>query len=308
MNMIRTPDIYTEHFGLAQRPFSLVPDPEFLFWSPAHRGAFAMLQYGLMTRAPITLLTGEIGAGKTTLTHHLLRGLGDGLRVGLMSNARELRGELLYWVLMALGERPESGDDPAALFEAFQTRLIDTYATGRRVLLVFDEAQTLGRDRLEELRMLTNINTGEDVLLQIVLVGQPELREMIRRPDMAQVAQRVAANFHLPAMTAETGAEYVRHRLRVAGADRPIFEPGALALVHAATGGVPRLVNQLCDMAMLYAYSADNPMVDLACVRHVIDDGVLLGGDAAQQDAARRDGPQQDGATPWPGLSATGSA
>jgi type II secretory pathway predicted ATPase ExeA len=268
---------YLSHFGLSRRPFSLLPDPDFLFWSPSHKRAHAVLEYGLMSRAPLTMGTGAIGAGKTTLVHQLLRGLGRDVRVGLISNASDLRGELLYWVLSALGQSPERGADPAAVFEAFQKTLIDTYAEGRRVVLIFDEAQTLGRDRLEELRMLTNINTGSDVLLQIVLVGQPDLHDTVRRPDMEQFIQRVAASFHLPAMTAEIQAQYIDHRVRVAGADRRVFAPAALAGIHAATGGVPRLTNQICDLAMLYAYSADKPVVDAACVQHVLDDGVLPG-------------------------------
>lgn len=273
---------YLYHFGLSRRPFSLLPDPDFLFWSPSHKRAYAVLEYGLMSRAPLTMVTGAIGAGKTTLVHQLLRGLGRDVRVGLISNASDLRGELLYWVLAALGERPDRGSDPAEVFEAFQKSLINTYAGGRRVVLIFDEAQTLGRDRLEELRMLTNINSGSNVLLQIVLVGQPDLRATVRRPDMEQFIQRVAASFHLPAMSAEIQGEYIDHRLRVAGAGGSLFDPAALAAVHAATGGVPRLTNQICDLAMLYAYSADKQVVDAACVQHVIDDGVLPGARSPQ--------------------------
>lgn len=289
---------YLAHFGLSMAPFSLLPDPGFLFWSISHKRAHAILEYGLMSRAPLSMVTGEIGAGKTTLVHQLLRGQGAGLRMALISNSSELRGELLYWVLLALGERPAAGSDPAALFEAFQTSLIETYAGGRRVVLIFDEAQTLGRDRLEQLRMLTNINTGSDVLLQVVLVGQPELRALVCGPDMVQFRQRVAASFHLSAMTAETEAAYVRHRLQVAGATRPVFEPSALERIHAATGGVPRLTNQLCDLAMLYAYSAGKPVVDAGCVQHVIDDGVLLGACPAPRDEP----------APRPGLTTARSA
>jgi len=273
---------YLAHFNLSKRPFSLLPDPDFLFWSPTHQRAYAMLEYGLMSHAPLTMVTGAIGAGKTTLVHHLLRGLGSDVRVGLISNASDLRGELLYWVRAALGESTDRGADPAAVFEAFQQSLIDTYASGRRVVLIFDEAQTLGRERLEELRMLTNINTGSDVLLQIVLVGQPDLLDTLRRPDMEQFVQRIAASFHLPALTAETQAQYIAHRLQVAGAERVIFDPDALALVHKATRGVPRLTNQICDLSMLYAYSADKSVVDAACVQHVIDDNVLPGAWASQ--------------------------
>ena len=293
---------YLAHFGLSTRPFSLLPDPDFLFWSPIHKRAHAVLEYGLMSRAPLTMVTGDIGAGKTTLVHQLLRGLGKDVRVGLISNASDLRGELLYWVLTALGESPARGGDPAATFETFQSCLVDTYAKGRRVVLIFDEAQTLGRDRLEELRMLTNINTGSDVLLQIMLVGQPELRDTVRRPDMEQFTQRVAASFHLPAMEAETQKRYIHHRLQVAGACRPIFEEAALGRIHGATGGVPRRTNQICDLAMLYAYSAHKPVVDAACVQHVLDDGVLLGTGPATE------GRPEGGPTPQPGLTSVGPA
>ena len=268
---------YLAHFGLSRHPFSLLPDPDFLFWSPSHKRAYAVLEYGLMSRAPLMMITGAVGAGKTTLVHQLLRGLGRDVRAGLISNASNLRGELLYWVRAALGETLDSGSDPAAIFAAFQKSLIDTYAEGRRVVLIFDEAQTLGRDRLEELRMLTNINTGNDVLLQIMLVGQPDLRDTVRRPDMEQFTQRVAASFHLPAMSSEIQKQYIDHRLRIAGADQSIFDPTALAGIHAATHGIPRLTNKICDLAMLYAYSAGKPVVDAACIQHVIDDGVLPG-------------------------------
>ncbi len=271
-------DIYTEHFGLVERPFSLVPDPDFLYWSDSHRRAFAMLEYGLLTRAPITLITGEVGAGKTTLLHHLLVGLDDDVRVGLIANAHGDRGELLRWVLLALAQPTEPGANYVDLFGQFQTYLIEEYAAGRRVILIFDEAQNLSRESLEELRMFTNINSHKDELLQLVLVGQPELRAMIRRPDLTQFAQRVAASFHLTAMDAGTVRAYIAHRLRVAGNDSGVFSLSAAYLVHEATGGVPRLVNQLCDLAMVYAYSRGETRVMRLTVQQVLDDGVFFGG------------------------------
>ncbi|WP_096788000.1 ExeA family protein [Rhodobacter sp. CZR27] len=271
-------EIYTSFFGLRERPFSLVPDPDFLFWSPPHRAAFTTLEYGILTRAPITLITGEVGAGKTTLLHHLLRTLGDDVKVGLVANVQGDRGDLLRWVLMALGQSaaPEAGY--VDLFAHFQTCLITEYAAGRRVILIFDEAQNLGRDALEELRMFTNINAGKDELLQIVLIGQPELREMIQRPNLTQFAQRVAASFHLPSMDGQTMRDYVTHRMAVAGASREIFTPAALDAIQAATGGVPRLVNQLCDLALVYAFSRDEPEVGRGIIQQVLDDGVFFGG------------------------------
>ncbi|PYE82216.1 ExeA family protein [Pseudoroseicyclus aestuarii] len=276
-------NIYTDHFGLTERPFTLVPDPDFLFWSEHHLRAFAMLEYGLMTRAPITLITGEVGAGKTTLLHHVLRSLEEDVTVGLVSNAHGDRGELLRWVLLALDQPPAQGATYVELFGQLQSFLIEEYAEGRRVLIVFDEAQNLSRESLEELRMFTNINSGKDELLQLVLVGQPELREIIGRADLSQFAQRVASSFHLGPMSPEMVRAYIDRRLEVAGAGYRIFDDEAAALIHEATGGVPRLVNQLCDLSLVYAFSAEREDVDGALVRQVLDDGVFFAGRTASK-------------------------
>jgi general secretion pathway protein A len=273
-----TLDIYTAHFGLNERPFSLVPDPDFLFWTPQHRRAFSMLEYGILTRAPITLITGEVGAGKTTLLHQLLRSVGEEVRVGLVSNAQGGRGELLRWVLLALSQPTPPTATYVDMFAQFQDYLIAEYAAGRRVILIFDEAQNLSRESLEELRMFTNINANKDELLQLVLVGQPELRDTVRRPDMTQFAQRVVASFHLPAMDVHTVRAYIRHRLEVAGATQPIFSQAATDLVHEASRGVPRLVNQLCDLSMVYAFTKDQTRVPRLTVQQVLEDGVFFGG------------------------------
>jgi type II secretory pathway predicted ATPase ExeA len=271
-------DIYTDHFGLSQRPFSLVPDPDFLFWSDLHRRAYAMLEYGLLTHAPITLITGEVGAGKTTLLHYLLRNLGEGIAVGMIANAHGDRGDLLRWILQALSQDTDPKATYVDLFHQFQGLLIEEYARGRRTVLIFDEAQNLSRESLEELRMFTNINANKDELLQLVLVGQPELRDMVRRVDLTQFAQRVSASLHIPAMDARNVAAYIAHRLHVAGASRRIFKDSACLLVHKATGGVPRLVNQLCDLAMVYAFTNNRKLITEAIVQQVLDDGVFFGG------------------------------
>ena len=278
MNMVSTLDLYTEHFGLTERPFSLVPDPDFLFWSPSHLKAFSMLEYGILTRAPITLITGEIGAGKTTLLHHLLKSVEDDIRVGLISNAHGDRGDLLRWVLLALAQPTNPQATYVDLFDQFQNYLIAEYAAGRRVILIFDEAQNLSRETLEELRMLTNINSNKDELLQLVLVGQPELRSLVHRPDLTQFAQRIAASFHLTEMDAPTVGAYVDHRLSIAGATQDIFTAAAVELIYTATGGAPRLVNQLCDLAMVYAYSENQKTVPRRTVQQVLDDGVFFAG------------------------------
>jgi general secretion pathway protein A len=269
-------DIYTEHFELSAQPFALTPDPDFLFWSASHKRAYAMLEYGIMTHAPITLITGEVGAGKTTLLQQLLRSMAPEVKVGLISNPVASREELIRWILMSLDlpSRPE--ETFVDLFARFQTFVLEEFAAGRRVILIFDEAQNLDRAALEELRMLTNINTGRDVLLQLVLVGQPELRDIVGRRDMRQFAQRVAALFHLPAMDRETMGAYVQHRLRVAGRTRRIFNADALDLIHEKSGGVPRLVNRLCDLALVYAFTAGRKLVNRKIVEEVIKDGAFL--------------------------------
>ena len=277
--MNSTLDLYTRHFGLRERPFSLVPDPDFLFWSPLHSRAYAMLEYGIVTRAPITLITGEVGAGKTTLLHHLLKSVGPDVRIGLIANAHGDRGELLRWVLLALAQPAAPQATYVDLFGQFQAYLIAEYAAGRRVILIFDEAQNLSRESLEELRMFTNINANKDELLQLVLVGQPELRVMVQRPDLSQFAQRVAANFHLTAMDHDMVWAYIRHRLTIAGAapGEPLFERAAADRIYEVTRGVPRLVNQLCDLAMVYAYSQNLHSVARSTVQQVLDDGVYFG-------------------------------
>ena len=275
--MTSTLRIYNDHFGLAERPFTLLPDPDFLYWSESHTRAYAMLEYGMLTHAPITVITGEIGAGKTTLLRHLLRSLPEDFTVGLISNAQGNRGELLHWVLMALGVPTASDATYVQLFAQFQDFLIEEYADGRRTMLIFDEAQNLSVETLEELRMFSNINADKDELIQLVLVGQPELRDLIAQPRLVQFAQRVAAEYHLPGMTADQVQAYIGHRLAVAGANHEIFTPAACECVHLASRGVPRLVNQICDYALVYAFTDGLDVVDARVIEQVVTDRRMHG-------------------------------
>ncbi|SLN32309.1 Archaeal ATPase [Roseovarius albus] len=268
--------IYAEHFNLKMRPFSLLPDPDFMFWSTEHRRAYTMLEYGIVTCAPITLITGDIGSGKTTLLRHLLNNMEVGIKVGLVSNAHGSRGELLRWVLMSLDQTAPKEATYVDLFEQFQTYLIQEYAQGNRVVIIFDEAQNLSRESLEELRMFTNINANKDELIQLVLVGQPELRDMIRRSDLRQFAQRVAANFHLGPMDAASVQTYIGHRLQKAGAKKNLFTKNACTMIFQQTQGVPRLINQLCDLAMVYAFTNNQKTVTERTVQQVLDDGAFF--------------------------------
>jgi len=293
--------LYNEHFGLAERPFTLLPDPEFIYWAAPHSKAYTMLEYGIATHAPITMITGEVGSGKTTLLRKLLNDLPMDLSVGLVSNAQGDRGELLHWVLMALGQDADPTHGYVQLFRQFQNFLISEYAAGRRTVLIFDEAQNLSPVALEELRMFSNINADKDELLQLILVGQPELRALVRRPELRQFAQRIAAEFHLRALTAEETDAYILHRLHHAGAQREIFAPEARGLIHRAAQGVPRLVNQLCDYALVYAYAEDRTEVCADTVREVLTDRRQYGvfadpdapeGAAPETPAARSDAPE----------------
>lgn len=268
---------YRGMFGLRERPFSLVPDPDFIYWSPQHRRAYSVLEFGILSHAPITMLTGEIGAGKTTLLQNLLSQMEHDVIVGLVSNAQGDRGELLQWVLNALDVPFNPADTYVQHFQLLQDFLIKVYSRGRRVVLIFDEAQNVSREGLEELRMLININSNKDELVQLILVGQPELRDIVRDPNMRQLAQRISSSFHLTRMTAEATQAYIRHRMKTAGATGEEFTPGACTLIHGVAGGVPRLVNQLCDFALLYRWTEGGETdIGASLVQSVLDDGVFF--------------------------------
>ncbi|OWU80926.1 MULTISPECIES: ExeA family protein [Roseobacteraceae] len=269
-------EFYLNYFGLDQRPFTLLPDPEFLYWSEQHRRGYAVLEYGIMSRAPITILTGEIGAGKTTLLQKLLGQIEYGVTVGLISNAQGNRGEILQWVLNSLDVEFEPNASYVQNFQKLQDFLVDEYAQGRRVILVFDEAQNVSVEGLEELRMLTNINSNKDELIQLILVGQPELRDMIRDPRMNQLAQRVAASFHLNRMDRDGTRAYIVHRMKTAGGTGEEFTKDATTLIFEATGGVPRLINQLCDFGLLYSWTDDSRVVHKDCIQSILDDGTFF--------------------------------
>ena len=271
-----SPELYTDHFNFTERPFSLLPDPDFLFWSKAHARAFSILEYGLVTHAPLTVVTGEVGTGKTTLVQALLRHIDDNVTIGLISNAQGGRGDLLRWVLSALDIRPDPSSDYVALFEQFQEFVISEYASGRFVVLIIDEAQNLTYEALEELRMLTNINSNKDEVLQLILLGQPELRYRITSPELRQFAQRVTATYHIEPMDLKTARQYIRHRLMHVGGTGNEISPQAVRLIHETAQGIPRMVNKICDLALVYTASAGHKTVSLTTIKELIDDGVIL--------------------------------
>ncbi|HEY2685593.1 MAG TPA: AAA family ATPase [Steroidobacteraceae bacterium] len=263
--------MYERHFGLRTKPFSLTPDPNFLYASTQHKTAMTMLEYGIESQASFCLLTGEIGSGKTMLVRRLIRDLGDRVAVGLISNAHRHFKSIHPWVLSSLGIVP-SDDSDIAIYEALVDSFVRTYAAGRRTLLIIDEAQNLGAEVLEELRLLSNVNSEGDLVLQILLVGQPELRTKLMAPELRQFAQRVSVDFHLEPLDRKSTQAYVLHRLAVAGCERELFSSEAIEMVHARTRGIPRLMNQLLDDAMLYAYADDRDDIDAELITQVLHD------------------------------------
>ncbi|MEM1159326.1 MAG: AAA family ATPase [Pseudomonadota bacterium] len=269
-------DLYLEHFGFSERPFTLLPDPDFMFWSKGHTRAYSVLEYGLRTRAPLTVVTGEVGTGKTTLLQALLAEIDEDATVGLISNAQGGRGDLLRWVLNAFDILTPPDADYVGLFQLFIDFVLEEYARNKIVVLVIDEAQNLRPETLEELRMLTNVNSNKDELLQLVLLGQPELREMISRPELRQFAQRVSVSYHLRPMDRQTAEEYIHFRLRRVGGTGEEIDSEAIALTHKISGGVPRIINKICDLGLVYAASTDMHRVSADIIQELEKDGVLM--------------------------------
>jgi len=268
--------MYEEFYGLTEKPFSIQPDPSFLYWGRGHRLAYAMLEYGVVNQAGISVITGEIGCGKTTLVHRLLDQLSDTHTVALLSNIQAGRGELLSWVLMGFGE-PYVGKTHVEMFAQLQQFFIREYAKGRRVVLIIDEAQNLSVDMLEELRMLSNINAGKDQLLQLILVGQPQLKDLLSRPDMLQLAQRIGSDFHLTPLTREEVRAYIDTRMTIAGARPGVFTDEATDMIAEQSRGVPRVINIIADTALVYAFSAQDAHVTGETIRAVIRDKIDYG-------------------------------
>lgn len=263
--------MYLDHFGLQRKPFTLLPDPGFLLLTRQHDMALRLLEYGLASDAMISVLTGEVGSGKTTLVRCLLDKTQDNVAVGLVNVTPDVSASLLQWVAAAL-DLTLSAADPVTAQRAITDFIVSQYARGRRVLLVIDEAQNLGLQRLEELRLLTNLNVDQHLVLQMLLVGQPELRDMLRQPALRQFLQRVSIDYHLAPLDASESRTYVRHRLEVAGGRSDLIDEEAITLAHAASGGVPRLINQLCDLALLYSFADARDRVDGRLMRQVLLD------------------------------------
>jgi general secretion pathway protein A len=268
--------MYKKHFNLNDQPFSIAPDPRFLYMSARHREALAHLLYGLDEGGGFVQLTGEVGTGKTTICRCLLQQVPENVDLALVFNPKVTATELIATVCDELGIA-HAGEHSSikALTDVLNGYLLDAYARGRHTVLIIDEAQNLGADVLEQVRLLTNLETATHKLLRIILIGQPELRTLLAREEMRQLSQRITARYHLGVLSREETGAYIRHRLHICGTTRNIFSRAAVNRIHRLSGGVPRLINVLCDRAMLGAFVEGRTQIDKQIVnkaaREVLD-------------------------------------
>lgn len=278
--------MYEEYYHFRQKPFQLTPDPSFLYKSEKHRKALAYLEYGLSENVNIIVLTGEVGSGKTTTARYILNQLADKRDPAMISNTNLSADQLLRMIQHAFGIAGENVDK-AAVIDAIHRHLLGCHESGRHALLVIDEAQNLGADVLEELRLLSNFQKDQFALLQIMLVGQPELLQTLRKPNMRQFSQRVAAHYHLTALGREETEEYIDYRVRTAGGDEDLFTSAAVDMIFAQSRGIPRSINLLCDAALVYGFVDEARHINQDVIREIIDDrlGVGIGPDECEPPA-----------------------
>ena len=262
--------MYNEFYGFTEAPFNITPDPRFLFFSDKHREAYNHILFGIRERKGFIQITGEVGAGKTTVCRAILGQLGPTYKTALVLNPCLTSTQLARAVLIELGLKPKKLDRVAYL-EILNQFLLNQTAEGNDVVLFIDEAQDLGAELLEQVRLLSNLETDQRKLLQIVLIGQPELREKLNDRGLRQLRQRITVRYHLIPLSREETERYIAHRLRVAGAmGRPTFSPWAVRTIHRYSAGVPRLINAICDKALLYGFVNGTDRMDARAVRQAI--------------------------------------
>lgn len=274
--------MYKEYFSLKEFPFSIAPDPRYLYMSEHHREALAHLIYGINSDGGFVLLTGEVGTGKTTICRCLLEQIPDTTDVAFIINPKVTVVEILAAICDELGiQYPEGNSSIKVFVDCINAYLLDAYARGRKTVLIIEEAQNLSPDVLEQIRLLTNLETNQNKLLQIIMLGQPELREILSRPDMQQLSQRITARYHMsPLSDREVGA-YISHRLTIAGADTALFPDSVFETVYHFSHGIPRLINVICDRALLGSYVQGKDHVDKATLTEAAHE--VLGNGAAQR-------------------------
>jgi len=265
--------MYLEFYGLNEFPFNITPDPRFLYYSAHHKDAYDHLIYGIQQRKGFIELTGEVGSGKTTLCRAVLSNLNSDVETAIILNPTLTGTQLLKAMLNDYGLEVR-GRDRLAYIETLNRFLLEQNRAGKNVALFIDEAQDLSPQLMEQVRLLSNLETDQHKLIQIILCGQPELKKRLSRPDLRQLKQRITVRYHIPPLTEEDTVMYIRHRLRVAGADgnngKLMFKAGAVREVYRYSRGSPRLINAICDVALLAGYTARTWEIDARCARKAI--------------------------------------
>jgi general secretion pathway protein A len=262
--------MYLDYYNLRELPFNLTPDPHFIYYARHYREAYEHLLFGILNRRGFIELTGEVGSGKTTLCRAVLDSLDNNTETALIVNPPLTEPQLLRAILTDLGIRP-SGGTRMDYLDILNEFLLDRNSEGKNVALIIDEAQGLTPEVMEQLRLISNLETDRTKLIQVVLCGQPELQLRLARPDLRQLRQRITIRYHIPPLTLEETGAYVAHRLRVAGADRQVaFAPVAVRRVHRYTRGIPRAINAVCDHALLAGYVDRKSVIDGTCVKKAI--------------------------------------
>jgi general secretion pathway protein A len=269
--------MYTKFYGFNEKPFTLVPNPNYLYQGARHSHALAFLEYGLTEKIGFVMLTGEIGIGKTTLIRYLLNQVEADMDVAVIFNTNILSTDLITLILNEFEVKCEDGISKAKALETLYTFLIDKYAADRKVLLIIDEAQNLSDDVLEEIRMLSNLQTDEELLMQIMIVGQPDLRDKIQDPRLEQLAQRIAVSYHLSEMNREETGAYICHRLKKAGGDPDFFSEEVVDRIFEVSGGIPRTINLMCDAAFVYGYADGVKEISRDILDQVVEDKSGIG-------------------------------
>lgn len=268
--------MYLQYFQLNAEPFNIAPNPNMMYPSQRHQEAIAYLQYGLKGNGGFVMLTGEVGTGKTMVSRAVLEDLPDSVHVSYILNPTLNRIQLLQSVCESFHLSIVDKDDHKQLSDALQTFLIESHEKGERCLLVVDEAQLLDVDALEQLRLFTNIETNERKLLQIILIGQPELQEKLATRELRQLAQRITARYHLMPLSLQQTEAYIHHRLAAVGAARPLFDKKACKALYKHANGTPRLINLLADRALMGAFAANLPFVNAKIVKQAAEEIIGL--------------------------------
>lgn len=264
--------MYLRFYGIEEKPFQILPDPDFMYMSQGHDNAYTHLEYSILENKGFVVVTGEIGSGKTTLINHFLKKVDQSIHIGLVSNPYVPSAQLMKLICRGFS-LDVMGIDKSSMIEKFYEYLLKKYTENRRVVLIIDEAQNLTHKGLEEIRMLSNLDSEKQHLIQIILVGQPELRDRLRQKNMRQFTQRVTVHCHLDALKNDEVENYIKFRLKAGGAARDdIFDGEAIESISAASGGIPRIINSICDTALVYGYAEDMQTITEELIKDVLRD------------------------------------